>query len=148
MVPRLSPPPVPPLLIFATQTAPPPPPPPQDLPLARPSFDTALSALQVWFDAGPAEGDDECRTSLADLLGRIATDPIDRSLVEAAFFPLFGADPRVVSARAIREEMRSFGGDVHLTLAGEEMWFDRTAGAIAVCMSAESPPERLILSFR
>jgi len=41
--------------------------------------------------------------------------------------------------------MRCIGGDVHLTLAGEDKWFDRTAGAIAVCMSAELPLERLIL---
>ena len=120
--------------------------PSQDLRLARPSFDAALSALQVWFDTGPAEEDDEGRMSLAELLGRLATDPIDRALLEAAFFPLFGADPLEVSARAIREEMRCIGGDVHLTLAGEDKWFDRTAGAIAVCMSAELPPERLVLS--
>ena len=30
-------------------------------------------------------------------------------------------------------------------MAGEDKWFDRTAGPIAVCMLAELPPERLIL---
>jgi hypothetical protein len=120
--------------------------PSQDLCLARPTFDAALSALQVWFDTGPAEEDDEGRMSLTELLGRLATDPIDQALLKAVFFPLFGADPLEVSARAIREEMRCIGGDVHPTLAGEDKWFDRTAGAIAVCMSAELPPERLILS--
>ena len=73
--------------------------PSQDLRLARPTFDAALAALQVWFDTGPAEEDDEGRMSLAELLGRLATDPIDRALLEAAFVPLFGADPLKVSVQ-------------------------------------------------
>ena len=53
----------------------------------------------MWFDTGPAEEDDEGRMSLAELLGRLATDPIDRALLEAAFVPLFGADPLKVSVQ-------------------------------------------------
>ncbi len=46
------------------------------------SFKAVLSALQAWFDTGPAEEYHEGPVSLAEHLGWLATDPIDRALIE------------------------------------------------------------------
>ncbi|MGB3316095.1 MAG: FAD-dependent oxidoreductase [Albidovulum sp.] len=115
-----------------------------DLRRARPGFDVALSALQVWADAPPAG--DETRVSLAALLDRLIPDPTDRALTEAAIFPLTGADPQSLAAHSLREEIRFHDQDIHLTLAPETRRLDRTAGALVARMAAGLPGECLHLS--
>lgn len=103
----------------------------------RPSFDAALTSLQAWADA-PAE-QDETTLSLTSLLSRLIEDETDRYLLEAALFPLTGADPDEVSAHAIRKEIEFHAQSVHLTISPETCRLDRCCGGIAAAMSQQLP---------
>ncbi len=91
-----------------------------------PGFAAGLDALQAWYDAG----DDGNERTLAELLREHVPDATDRALIDAAFFPLTGADPSHISTAAEREEIRFHGGDIAMTLAPVTHRFRDGTGAI------------------
>jgi len=92
----------------------------------RPGFAAGLDALQAWYDAGK----DGNERTLAELLRERVPDPTDRALIEAAFFPLTGADPSHISTTAEHEEIRFHGGDIAMTLAPVTYRFRDGTGVI------------------
>lgn len=109
----------------------------------RPGFGAGLAALQAWFDNPNDDGRD---LPIADLLRRLIADATDRSLIEAAIFPLTGADPEEVSAYALRQEIHFHGGSIDVTLSPETRRLNRNAGSIAEHIAALLPKQVLRLN--
>ncbi len=100
-------------------------------------FEAGLAAIQSWFEGTPLP--DEQHLSQQRLVARLVPDQVDRHLINAAIFPLLGANPDEASAYGLREEIRSHGSNIHMTLAPTTLRYDRNFGAIAEDIAASLP---------
>lgn len=102
-----------------------------------PRFSDGLAELQRWFDAPPT--DDERNTSIDALLRRLVTDQVTHDLLEAAIYPLTGADPSEVSAAMLRDEITIHGGGLEGTFAPPSARLAQTCGGLARAMAERLP---------